>query len=258
MNYKIVFFDIDGTLMNEEKMIPADTKEAVHRLKKKGIYVALATGRAPFHLREIAEELAIDSYVCFNGSYVVCQDRPIYARPLERETLAALEKRANAHRHPLVYLSHAECYANREDHPHVIESFHALRLAAPGFHPHYWQEEPIYQALLYCQAHEEKGYRERFSELTFIRWHKFSLDVLPADGSKAKGIAVMLEHLGFSPAEAVAFGDGLNDKEMLAFVGAGVAMGNAHEEVKPFAAFTTKGVDEGGISYGLEKIGLLP
>lgn len=60
----------------------------------------------------------------------------------------------------------------------------------------------------------------------------------------------MLQHLKLSPDDAVAFGDGLNDKEMLSYVGMGIAMGNAHEEVKPFADFTTKHVNEGAFDTG--------
>ncbi|EHB59642.1 Haloacid dehalogenase domain protein hydrolase type 3 [Paenibacillus lactis 154] len=83
------------------------------------------------------------------------------------------------------------------------------------------------------------------------------MDVIPGGGSKAKGIEAVLKHLGITPAQAVAFGDGLNDKEMLAYVGLGIAMGNAHEEVKPLADFVTKHVNKGGIRHGLRHAGLI-
>jgi hydroxymethylpyrimidine pyrophosphatase-like HAD family hydrolase len=68
---------------------------------------------------------------------------------------------------------------------------------------------------------------------------------------------VILQHLNIEPLEAVAFGDGLNDKEMLALVGLGIAMGNSYEELKPYADYVTTHINEGGIRNGLIHAGLL-
>jgi hydroxymethylpyrimidine pyrophosphatase-like HAD family hydrolase len=67
----------------------------------------------------------------------------------------------------------------------------------------------------------------------------------------------MIEKLGFDKKDVYAFGDGLNDIEMLEFVGNGVAMGNAEEVVKEVANLVTKDVAEDGILHGLELVGLL-
>lgn len=257
MSYKIVFFDIDGTLVNEEARIPHDSIEAIKKLKERNVEVCFATGRAPFHFKNIAEELGIDSYVSFNGAYVVHKGKVIYEHPIHPSSLELLENHARQLNHPIVYLGHEECYANEDNHPHIIESFQSVKVEVPGYHPHYWKEAKIFQALLYCQEHEEHFYQGKFSDLTFIRWHRLSMDVLPSDGSKAIGIEVMLKHLNLSPEDAVAFGDGLNDKEMLSYVGMGIAMGNAHEELKPFAKFTTKHINDGGIRYGLQELQLI-
>ncbi|MEF3402006.1 HAD hydrolase family protein, partial [Enterobacter kobei] len=68
---KIVFFDVDGTLVGETKEIPASAKQAIAKLKENGVYVAIATGRGPFMLDEIRKELDINSYICYNGQYVI-------------------------------------------------------------------------------------------------------------------------------------------------------------------------------------------
>jgi Cof subfamily protein (haloacid dehalogenase superfamily) len=257
MGYKIVFFDIDGTLLNTEHRIPPETVAAIRELRENGIQVAIATGRAPFHLKPVADQLGITTYVGFNGSYVVHEGKLIHQSRLAKETLAALEARATANGHPLVYLSDEGCFANAENHPHVIESFHHLRLSPPGYHPSYRDECDIYQAFLYCQAEEEDQYTMLFRDVSYVRWHRLVMDILPPGGSKARGIEVLLNHFGFSPDEAVAFGDGLNDREMLAYVGMGVAMGNAHQDLLPFADMTTRHVNEGGIHHGLQQLGLI-
>ena len=84
-----------------------------------------------------------------------------------------------------------------------------------------------------------------------------STDILPNGGSKAEGIKKMLEILGIPREHVYAFGDALNDKEMLEFVGTGIAMGNAVQEIKDIADMVTKSVDQEGIKYGLEMVGLL-
>jgi hydroxymethylpyrimidine pyrophosphatase-like HAD family hydrolase len=93
--------------------------------------------------------------------------------------------------------------------------------------------------------------------LRLVRWHPFALDVLPSGGSKARGILDLLHALNLEPAQAVAFGNSLNDRELLALVGYGIAMGNAVEELKPVADFVTTSVDDNGIVNGLKAAGLI-
>ncbi|USG63815.1 Cof-type HAD-IIB family hydrolase [Brevibacillus ruminantium] len=257
MAYKIVFFDIDGTLLNTAHSIPPYTKEAVRQLKANGVQVAIATGRAPYHLRPIAQELDIDTFVSFNGSYVIADGKQISHTPLPLETLAALEQAASANNHPMVFLGPETCYANAEQHPEVIDSFRFLRLSPPDAHPRYWETTPIYQAFLYCKAHEEQRYTAGAHRVSYVRWHPNVMDVLPQNGSKARGIEAVLRYYGLRPEQAVAFGDGLNDREMLSYVGMGVAMGNAHDEVKPLAKRITRHVDDNGIYHGLRELALI-
>jgi len=255
--YKIVFIDIDGTLVNEDKKIPEDAKLAINELKKQNIPIVLATGRAPYFFSDILTELGLSSYVSFNGSYVMHKGEEIYKKPIQLETLEELEHLALKNNHPLVFQGSKECCANHQEHAHIIEAFQSLKLNEPSYRKDYWKEADIYQCLLFCVEKEERIYEETFSNIHFVRWHPLSMDVIPTGGSKAAGIAEILKILAIDPKEAVAFGDGLNDKEMLSYVGMGIAMGNAHEDVKPFAKMVTKHVNEGGLSYGLQKIGLI-
>jgi Cof subfamily protein (haloacid dehalogenase superfamily) len=251
MSYKIVFFDIDGTLINEEKEISQDTLEAIRELKHNGTEVVIATGRAPYFFKALAERLEIDSFVSLNGAYVVHKGVPIYKRIITKESLKQLVKLAAENNHSLVFQGDSAFYADAEQHPHILDAVGSLKVDLPGFNPDFWMSDDIYQAFLHCEADEEHLYLDAFPDLRLVRWHPFAMDVVPNDGSKAVGILALLDHLQIPPAEAVAFGDGLNDKEMLTAVGLGIAMGNAHEELIPFADYVTTSVNEGGIRRGL-------
>ena len=80
---------------------------------------------------------------------------------------------------------------------------------------------------------------------------------MPKGGSKAEGIKKLIEKLGFKMENVYAFGDGLNDIEMLQTVGTGIAMGNALDIVKEYADLVTTNVEDDGIVNGLKEVGLL-
>jgi len=258
MSYKIVFFDIDGTLVNDEKKIPQDTVDAIRELQASGVEAVIATGRAPYFFHPIAEQLGIDSFVCLNGAYVVYKGKAVFDREIPRQHVEALVNHASKHNHCLVFEGNSQFFTTDEARQPMIDSVSSLRVELPKRDPDFWKNESIYQVFLHCEEHEEHLYNDAVPELRYIRWHKHALDVLPLDGSKALGIKALLDHLGLNVNDAVAFGDGLNDIEMLNEVGLGIAMGNSHEEVKHYADYVTTHVDERGIRNGLIHAGLLP
>lgn len=257
MAYKIVFFDIDGTLLDEDKQIPADAIDAVRKLKESGVEPVIATGRAPYFFQPIAETLGIDSWVSLNGAYVVYKGQEVYQRDIPLEDLEKLVALASGSGHPLVFEGKHSYYASEEGHTAVFDSIESLKVRHPEVNPEFWRTEPVFQVFLHCESHEEEPYVGELTNLRFVRWHKNAMDVLTSGGSKADGIAALLRAIGLSTEEAVAFGDGLNDKEMLELVGLGIAMGNSHEQLLPFADYVTSRVDEGGVRNGLVYAGLL-
>lgn len=258
MEKKIVFFDIDGTIYNKEKKVPPSTVQAIQKLKENNVFVAIATGRAPFMYDDLRKQLNIDYCISFNGSYIVHNEEVIYKRPLSTEDISNLEKFASSHNHPMIFLDENDHYTNCKNHRHIqISIKEDLKLHYPHYDPYYFQENDIYQALIFCLPNEESIYQEQFPQFGYVRWHRYSIDVLPPGGSKASGIEVVLQKLNIDRKNSFAFGDGLNDLEMLQYVGVGVAMGNGHEKVKACADLVTKSVDDEGIEYALKELELI-
>ena len=257
-NQALVFFDIDGTLLDHEKNLPQSTKKAIAQLQVAGHITAIATGRGPFMYVPLRDELKIKSFVSFNGSYVVIDDEVVFTNPLHEEKLLELTTEGLEKDQPAVLMTAEAMHSNVEKHPFINDSLATLKLdVAPSFDPKFNQAQKLYQTLFFIEEENEQYYREKYPEFEFIRWHPFSVDVIPRDGSKAKGIEAAVKALNIDPENVYAFGDGLNDVEMLKAVKKSVAMGNAVPEAKEVAKYVTKDVDQDGILHGLKMVGLL-
>lgn len=254
----IIFFDIDGTLLNFEKKLPDSTKQAIFKLKEDGHVVAIATGRAPFMFEDLRKELDIHTFVSYNGQYVILNGEVIHTNPLRIGSLEKLTETALRNNHPVVFMDHEDMKANVPRHPYIRESLETLQIKHfPDHDPHYYKGRELYQTLLFCPEGEEKQYEQVYHDFDFIRWHPVSVDVVPNGGSKAKGIEKIVEKLGFPKERQFAFGDGLNDIDMLSKVYNSVAMGNAEDIVKSKARYITHSVENDGIYHGLKMVGLL-
>jgi Cof subfamily protein (haloacid dehalogenase superfamily) len=258
MDKKLIFFDIDGTLLDHEKRLPTSTKLAIETLKERGHEVAIATGRAPFMFKELREELDIPTYVSLNGQYVVHNDNVVFKNPLDYDELHQLTIYAGNREHPVIFEHHEQMYTNIEFHRYIEEGIGSLKIKNhPVFDPRSYHEQEMYQTLLFCTEAEEDEYRKRFGKFEFVRWHEYGMDVMPKGGSKARGIQALIEHLNIPMENVYAFGDGLNDLQMLTYVPNGIAMGNASDNVKHAAKYITDDVDNDGILKGLVMVGLL-
>lgn len=254
---KIVFFDIDGTLLDHDKKLPQSTKLAIKTLQDKGTYVAIATGRAPFMFKSLREELGINTFVSFNGQYVVFEDEVIYQNPLATNELERLLDFSEKNGHPLVFMNNQTMKASVRHHEHIETSLGSLAFPHPEEDKEFFKKHPIFQTLIFCDENQEKHYIGNYPGFKFIRWHPVSADILPANGSKAVGIQKLINILGFNLEDVYAFGDGLNDMEMIETVGTGVVMGNAPDVLKQNADYITADVGEDGIWKGLKRLALI-
>lgn len=254
---KILFFDVDGTLYNSEKILPASAKEALFEARRNGYELAIATGRAPFMIQTLLEELDINTYVTFNGQYVVYRGEVVYTNGVEKDELAKIIAFGEARNEPVVFLDDKQMIASVENNDMVAESLNTLKYQYPNLDSTYYMQNDVYQTLIFMEEKDEHLYREAFPNVQFVRWHRYSCDILPKGGSKAAGIEKVLEKMGLTLNDAIAFGDGMNDIEMLQAVGTGVAMGNGHERVKAVASHIAEHVDEDGLAKMMRQLNII-
>lgn len=257
MMKKILFFDVDGTLYNSEKILPASAKDALLEARRNGYEIAIATGRAPFMIQSLLEELDINTYVTFNGQYVVYRGEIVYTNGVEKDELSKIIAFGDARHEPVVFLDDQRMIASVGNNEMISESLNTLKYPYPNIDSTYYMQNEVYQTLIFMEEKAEHLYREAFPNVQFVRWHRYSCDILPKGGSKAAGIEKVLEKMGLTLNDAIAFGDGINDIEMLQAVGTGVAMGNGHESVKAVATHIAEHVDEDGLAKIMRQLNII-
>lgn len=254
---KYLFFDVDGTLYDSEKKLPDSAKEALFAARANGHELVIATGRAPFMIQSLLDELKIDTYITFNGQYVVHKGKVIFTDGIAIEQLAHIIAFGEQRNHPVVFLDDQKMIASKSGEVCIEQSLATLRYPYPEIDTNYYKEHAIYQTLLFIEAQEQPLYEITFPDIHFVRWHKQSCDLLPKGGSKARGIEKLCAHLNVDMKDAIAFGDGLNDVEMLTAVGTGVAMGNGHSAALQAADIIAEHVDQGGLYKIMKKLELI-
>ncbi|OAT85341.1 HAD family hydrolase [Bacillus sp. MKU004] len=257
MTYKIVFLDVDGTITHhEDGTIPESTIEAVKVLKNKGLKVVAATGR-PLSMCSELEELGIDTFITANGGYAKHQHEVIHSVPMAKEIVKEVMEFAKLEKNGLSFYTEGftmNGVAEEKISTALQETLSLYEYPETNSAIH---EEDVFLLCLFADDEKVEKYIKRFPHLTFRRWHPYVLNVLQEDVSKSRAILKTLEYFGFHQSEAIAFGDGENDIDMLELAGLGIAMGNGSEKLKAAADFVTKPSGEDGIEFALRKFGVI-
>ncbi|OJG83213.1 HAD superfamily hydrolase [Enterococcus ratti] len=276
---KAIFFDIDGTLVNNQSKALDSTKYAISCARKNGILCGVATGRSPVRIKEVTDELELDMHVVYNGQLVRVAERTIVDRPFDPIVLTKIVKFADENHRQIVFggkdqlAGSTTMMLGQSIFIKRLVSFFPkkfpVRLLKKGlqiFSPHRQKKryealailnEPIYQCILLSQESEQEKLEKIFPECSFQRSNAYTVDIIPKGGSKLLGITDFAQKMGLEMSEIMAFGDHYNDIEMLKGVGIGVAMGNAQSKVKLAADFVTSTNEKNGIYEGLKHFGLI-
>ena len=254
---KIVFFDIDGTLIYmQAKKITPKMLETLHRLQDRGIKICIATGRSPMVLPKI-DGVAFDAYLTFNGS--LCYDRKgvIFSNPIPHKDVVRFIQNAAALGRPVCVSTRDRLAANGTDTDLTDYFFIANEPVPVADDFDAVCAEDIYQLMLGCRPKDYPALLDGAPGAKIAAWWDRAVDVIPAGGGKGIGIEKMLAYYGLDKAEALAFGDGNNDREMLQAVGTGVAMENGSPELKALADEICGPVYEDGIYHYCADKGLI-
>ena len=254
---KIIFFDIDGTILDmETEKISAKMVETLQRLRAKGIKICIATGRAPTTLPKF-EGIVFDAFLTFNGSYCYDESGVIFSNPIgSADVQRILHNATNLGRPVSIAIKEGLAANGADEDLRQYYSFAQLELTVSDNFAEICRGE-VYQVMLGCRESDYPAILEGVQDAKITAWWDRAADVIPANGGKGTGIRKVLEHYGLWAAEAMAFGDGNNDIEMLEAVGTGVAMENGSARLKAIADDVCGPVGEDGIYHYCMAHGLI-
>ena len=281
MKQKLIFLDIDGTLLPPGEMIvPESAVDAIHRARANGHKVFLCTGRN-LRMTQPLFHYGFDGFVCSAGGYVGCDGKILVDIPMEPEQVSGL--RAALER------AGAECTLEVRDETYggikMIERFANLFPKTPGkvnSEAERWRKmmefgmticpieryhgEPVYKIVFIapneeCLAEVKRQYESQFvfceSRLGDEGGGIVNGELINRKFDKGTGIKAICDHLGCTLADTIGFGDSDNDLQMTDVAGISVCMGNGSETLKQRCDRIAPSVYEDGITKEFEALGLI-
>lgn len=246
--YKLLALDLDGTVLNSQRGIHPEVKQAIQQLKEK-YPVLIVTGRHHTAAKPYYVELGLDTpIICCNGTYVYdyANDEVLVHNALQKQVaLEFIDRAQQANMKLLMYVTDAMLYSRRipvgfigglvdwanqyqgEVKPQIyqVDEFeeHANQAS------HIWKFVVEGEPQTIKQFSSEPWVSEHFSGEQ--SWHN-RVDFSARGNSKGGRLAEIVAQLGLQPEQVVAVGDNHNDVSMLNYAGLGVAMNNAADEIK--------------------------
>lgn len=254
--YKLVAFDMDGTLLNSEKKISDKTVEAINKAIDAGKIVILNTGRCPAELKEYREVLPRLRYVnCVSGALVYDyeEERSIYESPLSEEevkTLIQISKETDE----MVHLMGITSVVEKDKVPHMNDYY--MGVYQPMYEEvttkvdniyDYYVGNPysVHKLNIYHHSKAARYHTRKAIKATGLEMNAKGVD-------KGTGLKQLCHHLGISIEETIVVGDADNDKEALETAGLAVAMGNAKESIKEISDVIVSDNDHDGCAEVIE------
>ncbi|SHN03094.1 hypothetical protein SAMN05878281_3152 [Salegentibacter salegens] len=264
--YKIVFSDIDGTLLNHDRELSPTTISTIKNLKNKLPFI-LISARMPAAMRHLQADLEINEQpiICYNGGLILVNGGAINSTEIPLNTLEDLcefNQKMNCHlslyNSDEWYVPQYDQWAAREENntkvkPEIKSNNEVLSA---------WKKDNKGAHKIMAMGDEAhidkiKDYlSENFpGQLHLYRSKPTYLEIANKEISKLTAIKFLLKnHFNLTPEQSIAFGDNYNDVEMIKGVGMGVAVGNARKEVLEVANIVTQSGKEDGVAKSLKEL----
>ena len=253
----IFFFDIDNTLLDHRTLtIPPSALSAIDDLKREGHTVVIATGRSHGHAKQFIDLVQPSYAITQNGARILHGENVVFSRPLPRQQLVALFDWMEEQGHYFGANDSTSGYLSVLT-PMTTEPLDSVEMPYQSDERFYLERDTHQGWLFFDEALDTTlipAIRARFPEFDIVRWHRWAVDVQMHAINKWTGCQWVMAQTGFSPEEAIAFGDGLNDMQMLQGVGLGIAMDNGHPDLKAIADRVAPALHLDGIATMLEEL----
>lgn len=258
---KIISFDLDMTLLDHRSyIIPDSAMEALEKLRERGHLIVLATGRDMdnHYSRAFRDMVGADATIHMNGTKITADGCLLYEHKMDTGLLIRILEFAEAKGFSVGVTIGDEDYYT---HPENVTEHDLTRYGESGrrYHDPWRLLELGVRTMAYIGGPEgAKAIEEAFPELKLPLFAGLlGADVIEKTASKALGLRRLCSHYGCRMEDTVAFGDSMNDYEIIQEAGIGIAMGNAIEELKAAADYVTADIREDGVLKACRYFGLI-
>ncbi len=262
---KYVVLDLDGTLTNSRKELSARNRDALLKLQKKGVKVILASGRPTYGIVPLAEALELKAYggyiLSYNGGVIIdcATGDEVYSNVLPMNMLQPLYDASIKHGITILSYDNEYIVTEKSEDKYVGVEAHLNKMEVrevESFVDYY--TSPVPKCLAVGEPERvvamESELKSEYGEVMNIyRSEPFFLELVPLGIDKAQSLSVLLQKIGGTKGEMIAFGDGFNDLSMIEFAGVGVAMANGQDAVKSRADVVALSNDEDGVADFIER-----
>ena len=260
---KIIFSDMDGTLLTSENKLPDGFDEMISFLKSRGVIFAPSSGRQYFSLIKTFSKY-VDEFLFLadNGTLVMQGGKEVFSCPLDLPTTKKIIKATEPLKEKIlrVYSGKKNAYTLKEQNipefQKELEKYYTENSAVES-----WEEIddiPIKMSFFDITGQAEKNiypHLEQFYKtLNVVLASDYWVDITSPGVNKGAAVKKIQQIFNFKPSECAAFGDFMNDFEMLQAVDYSFAMANAYPEIKKVAKFETLSCDEFGVIAGIKKL----
>lgn len=254
----LLFFDIDGTLLtlDDQHILPDSTKEALYKAKENGHKIFINTGRVKTAIDKKLLDFGFDGLVCGCGTYIEYAGKEIFHNKLSKERCVFYASFLRKHKFQTVFEGKDRLFIDGEYGPGSFLEYIYSYFSKNSDYPIEEINHPDFIfdkfTTAYFPESDIEAFRETFSvDFNLIPHFGNVCEVVPKDFSKATGIKRLAEFLGADLCDCFAFGDSINDMEMLKYVRHSVGMGNSVEEVFSIVEYKTADICEDGIQKAM-------
>lgn len=269
MSKKIIFIDIDGTLVTSilgKQYVPESAKRSIQKTRENGNLVYLCTGRSPAEIGDI-KNIGFDGIIGGAGCYIESHDQVIEHCTFDKGNVISLKQFLDENQiyyylecNDAIYCQQALIDLMIKEFFNGDESSSFIQLLRPVEQCDFNTINKISfisTTLSYNEIEEKLKNDYVIVKASWGPGFEEAGEISLKGVNKAVAIHKLLDYLNLSDIQTYAFGDSMNDKEMFESVDVAIAMGNSKHGIEKYATFITKDLLDDGIEYAMKKYHLI-